>query len=167
MLKVGILKAIITNPWKAIEWVAVYFIVGALWGLLKWYVFVHKALGRYRESRAMFLQQEGVTELTPELAVKFAGQTKYRDVTSVPPLASDHKSDIIRWMSYWPFSMIGTVLNDVVRKAWQHIYIFMAETYDRVANYVFRSVRGDAILLEKGLKLSRQKDEEENPRRKY
>lgn len=164
--KVDFLAGIKLHPWALAGWTGVYFAAGAAWGLFKWYVFVHKALAAYREVKAAFLKEAGATELTPALAYKLAqkvGLYSRRSVSSTPPAASNYKGDIIRWMSYWPFSILGTLLNDVVRKAWTNIYNFMAQTYDRIAAHVFRGVSGDAALAQQG---AAEATEEQTPRKR-
>jgi hypothetical protein len=152
VFKVGIIQALWAHPWKALGWVLVYFVLGIAWGLVKWFVFVHKRAGLYRDARDAFLKQHRATELTPALAAELMEELNHNfrsyqtEVSALPPKASEHKGDIIRWMSYWPFSVVGTLLNDVVRKAWRHIYDLMTQTYDRVAAHVFRKYSADVAL---------------------
>jgi energy-coupling factor transporter transmembrane protein EcfT len=149
------LKQVVVHPWYALGWIGIYFVLGVVWGLFKWFVYVHKRLGLYREARDLFLKDSGAAELTPLLAVSLmkdlASRYAYGEpISAAPPRASQHKGDIIRWMSYWPFSVIGTVLNDFVRKAWNHIYNFTVQTYDRIAAHVFRKYAGDVAMAKQG-----------------
>jgi hypothetical protein len=147
--KLHIFSAIAAHPWKTLEWVLVYFLTGTVWGLIKWFVFLHKQLAKYQEARDKFLKENNATDLTPALAAKFLDYLdRYltRALIPIPPKASEHKGAIIRWMSYWPFSVVGSILNDVVRKAWNHVYNILVSTYDRVAAYVFRNYAGDIDL---------------------
>lgn len=153
--KGGLLTTLTAHPWVAVKYVVFYFLIGCGWGMVKWFFFLHKRLSKYNEYRQKFLRENQATELTPALAKKFLkwladvqlyNYNQNAKITAEAPLAKDHKGDIIRWMSYWPFSMIGTLLNDVVRKAWKHIYNFMAKAYDAVSSYVFRNAANDAAL---------------------
>lgn len=151
-------SSFIYHPLSWGEWLIGWFTIGAIWGIVKWTLDVHKALGKYKEAKAIFLAERKVDTLTPALAAElserlsrsygyaFAGQS----ISPTPPKARDHKSDIIRWMTYWPFSMIGFVLRDFVRRIWNHIYTYLVEIYDRIAKYIYRDVSGDAELMEQG-----------------
>lgn len=174
LFKVPVIKGLIAHPWQIVLWGLAYFVIGSLWGLFKWYVYVHKRLGEYKAARAEYLQEKKTTELTPELAAKFQDRLEERNrwlsgdrkITAQPPLASEHKGDIIRWMSYWPFSMLGTLLNDFARKVWNSIYTFMAETYNRVAARVFRGVTADVQMAEQfKAEQEKKKAQEEEERR--
>ena len=152
--KVPIIKTCIIHPWKAAFWVVVYFVAGAIWGLFKWWLYAHKQLAAYKEFRDEFMKEENVTELTPALALKLKNKAVLHYPLSVlraiPPVVNQHKGDITRWMTYWPFSVVGTLLNDFVRKAWSYIYEFMANTYDRISKYVFRKYESDVLLAQQG-----------------
>jgi hypothetical protein len=145
--KVPIFKTCALHPWKALLWVLVYFVAGALWGLFKWWLYAHKQLAAYKELRDEFMKSENVTELTPALALKLKSKVGMR---AEAPSVSQHKCDITRWMTYWPFSVVGTLLNDFVRKAWNYIYVFMATTYDRISKHVFRKYEADVLLAKQG-----------------
>jgi hypothetical protein len=155
-------SAVLYHPGHWIAWIAGWFLIGTLWGMFKWYLDVHKALGRYQEARAEFLREKGTSTLTPALAAELSerlGRSYYpyesMRISPTPPRARDHKGDIIRWMTYWPFSMIGFVLRDFVRRTWNHIFTWLVKTYDRIAAYVYRDVAGDADLMEQGRNMHR------------
>ena len=150
--KVPILKTCALHPWKALLWVLVYFVAGALWGLFKWWLYAHKQLAAYKELRDEFMKSENVTELTPALALKLKSKAgmQYPPLRAEAPSVSQHKCDITRWMTYWPFSVVGTLLNDFVRKAWNYIYVFMSTTYDRISKHVFRKYEADVLLANQG-----------------
>lgn len=148
----------LAHPLGILKWIAIWFAAGAGWGTAKWLLEVHRCLGRYQEARDQFLADKGVGALTPQLAVELDARGNYygsyrntfNKISATPPKASDHKADIIRWMTYWPFSMIGFVLRDFVRRIWNHIYTYLAATYDRIAKHVYRNVAADADLLKQG-----------------
>jgi hypothetical protein len=151
--KVPIFKSMIAHPWAVLGWIGVYYACGVVWGILKWTSFVHKKVGAYNEYKAKFLADNKATALTPELAAKLADRLdnpRYdsKDVTAIAPTASEHKSDILRWMTYWPFSIVGTLLSDIVLKLWNHIYTFLATTYDRIAARLYKGVTADMALAE-------------------
>lgn len=146
--KVPVFKSIIAHPWAVLAWIGIYYVVGIIWGMLKWTSFVHKMVGQYNEYKADFLKRNSTTELTPELAAKLRDELSRSSSrpSSAVPTASEHKSDILRWMTYWPFSIVGTFLSDIVVKLWNHIYTFLATTYDRIAARLYKDVSADMAM---------------------
>jgi len=152
--KVPVLKVIHDNPLHTAELIGLYFLLGAGWSIFKWWTFLHKQTKRYEDFKAEFLEKRNAKTLTPELAVvleaelieknRFAGEEKR--VHSVPPSAREFKSDLTRWATYWPFSMVGFALNDIVRKAWNYVYDLLQGTYQRISNHMFRGAVADREL---------------------
>jgi len=153
---VPILTTVKTNPGHVALYVLGYFVVGAAWSVFKWYIFLHKATNKYETYKAEFMERRGAKVFDGELASKLMDEleekNKYQSedskINSAPPLARKHKSNLTRWATYWPFSMVGFALNDVVRKAWQYIYDLLQSTYQRISNHVFRNVSADAKMAE-------------------
>jgi hypothetical protein len=157
--KLPILVTVKANPGHTALLILSYFLLGAGWSLVKWFFYLHKQRIKYEEYKAKFLEENKAKELTPELAAKLsdtiAGSPRryapYNDsegVTATPPSARAHKGDLTRWATYWPFSIVGTLLNDVVRKAWTYIYELLQSTYQRMSNYVFRGALSDMALAQ-------------------
>jgi len=153
---IPLLTAIKAHPGTTALYIASYFAIGAGWSLFKWYVFLTKARIKYESAKADFLEEYSAKELTGELAAKFmdllASNHSYSDddhaISATPPEARKHKSNLTRWATYWPFSMVGFALNDVVRKAWNYIYDLLQSTYQRISNHVFRNVSADAAMAQ-------------------
>jgi hypothetical protein len=149
-----IFKTIHDNPLHTAELIGLYFVLGASWSFFKWWTFLHKEDKKYQEFKAEFLEKYKATALTPELSVKledalneknrFADENKR--VHDVPPSARKFKAVLVRWATYWPFSMVGFALNDIVRKAWNYIYDLFQTTYQRISNYMFRSAVADRAM---------------------
>lgn len=54
------------------------------------------------------------------------------------PKASKNKSRITAWACYWPFSFIGTLLNDPVRRLFNFLFNQFKALYQHLADYVLR-----------------------------
>src|SRR5271170_4062604 len=151
---IPLLTAIKAHPGTTALYLLGYFVAGAAWSIFKWYIFLTKARIKYESAKADFLEEYSAKELTGELAAKFmdllASNHSYSDddhaISATPPEARKHKSNLTRWATYWPFSMVGFALNDVVRKAWNYIYDLLQSTYQRISNHVFRNVSADAAM---------------------
>ena len=153
--KVPILDYVKTNPLRTLAYVGIYFAVGIVWTLIKWYFFVHNKVVAYNSYKAKFLKENKAESLTPELAAKLAdelsnanGYRNTRGVSAAAPDPADHKGDLTRWGTYWPFSMVGTALNDIVRKAWDYVYEMLQTTYHRMSQAIFKTASADMKMAE-------------------
>lgn len=54
--------------------------------------------------------------------------------------ASDHKERITTWMAFWPFSALGTLLDDLLFRVWEALYGFCSGLFQRVSDAVFADV---------------------------
>jgi hypothetical protein len=61
----------------------------------------------------------------------------------VRPLVAQHKVHVLRWMSYWPWSLFWTVLKDPVRKAFLTIYYNIAEHLQAISDRAFKGIDAD------------------------
>jgi hypothetical protein len=54
------------------------------------------------------------------------------------PRATKNKTRITAWASFWPFSFVGTLLNDPVRRLFNFLFNWFKALYQQLADYVFR-----------------------------
>jgi hypothetical protein len=157
--KLPIIDSVKANPGHTALLILSYFAIGVVWSIVKWYFFVHNKMVKYNDYKAKFLAENNATELTPELAVKlvdtiagsprrYSGYNDSEGVSAKPPLASENKSRLTRWGTYWPFSIVGTLLNDVVRRTWEYIYEMLQTTYQRMSEAIFKSATADVKMAE-------------------
>lgn len=154
--KIPILSYVKMNPGRTLLYVGVYFAVGIVWTLIKWYFFVHNRVVKYNNFKSAFLKKNNAALLTPELAANLADElesgVRYtRDGSGISASAPDpanHKSDLTRWGTYWPFSVVGTALNDVIRKAWDYVYEMLQTTYQRMSKAIFKTAEADLQMAQ-------------------
>jgi len=63
----------------------------------------------------------------------YKAHLKYR------PTAAENKSRITAWMLLWPFSLVGTILNDPVRRLGAWLFNRFKSLYQKSVDYVFRN----------------------------
>lgn len=157
-----------------------FFVAGTVWAVAKWWFFVRKIAERYVEMRYEWLkgiQAMGelalgykflpsvITEKTPvpeqlrnEWRAHHAYGRKYRFVNTCEPVpqARKHKSRIITWMCYWPFSMVWTLLNDPIKALFKKIYSYLSTALQRISDRAFKNIgaEDDAKLSNDVLQLS-------------
>lgn len=134
---------IIHRPGGTSVYILAYFALGTIWGIVKWFLHVTRELERYNEKKADFLKYRGngATEITPELVKDFKDYAGYG--FGKPPQVSEHKGDILMWMTYWPFSGIWTLINDPVRRAFRAIYRSISTTLQAMSDRLFKSAQAE------------------------
>lgn len=106
-----------------------WFIAGAVWGAVKWYFWLLRKRDRLI---GRGLLKDGVA------TQEFHFDERYvKKGESFVPQVRDHKALVIMWMTYWPFSMVWTLINDPVRRAWDWLYARIGEKLQDIANKVF------------------------------
>jgi len=153
--KVPLLDYIKLNPGHTLMYIGIYFAAGIGWSFIKWGVFLKKRNLKYEAFKAKYMRDNKIEGgMTPEQMSKFfswlGSNYEARDgkVAAAAPEPSDHKRDITRWSCYWPFSFVGTLLNDVVRRSWDFIYEVLQSTYQRMSYAIFKGAREDAKAVE-------------------
>lgn len=99
-----------------------YFAVGALWSIVKWYFYLLKIRDRVRSGgydRA-YSSAESTKNRRPEVSY-----------------ARNNKGRIMGWIGHWPFSMVGTFIGDFIKRIVTNIYLTLSKLYDRMADHVF------------------------------
>ena len=60
-----------------------------------------------------------------------------------PPQISDHKGDYIRWLSYWPFSLLYTLTHDFIRRIARAFYNAISKYLQSISDWVFSHAKVD------------------------
>jgi hypothetical protein len=108
----NILSFIKQNVLIVVGLTVLYFIIGLGWSFGKWYFFLLKEKDQY----------------------------KYRVSGTKIPNASDNKNRIMTWMCYWPFSGLWTLIDEPIKKGFNHIFNKFKSRYDKMAESMFSDV---------------------------
>lgn len=140
----------IDQPWTVLLGAVGYFVAGAGWTIAKWWFYVHEQRAWYNELRGAFLRVHGLDPRSPmPVSLQALWQQcltrarKERRPLDVHPLAAGHKARILRWMSYWPWSALFTLLKDPVRKAFLSLYHHLADYLQEISDRTFQGVEAD------------------------
>lgn len=98
---------------------ALYFPIGVIWSLFKWYLYLTKVKEEHLDKKKRYSQDR---------------------VYLVKPEASDNKGRIIAWISYWPISIIWTLIADFVTGVARRIYNKISGLFDKISDKVFKGV---------------------------
>lgn len=131
------------HPWAGVLLILAYFAIGAGWAIVKWWFYCTDMARKYREARFRFLEQNGVQgdAIPDHLREKWRENSRFSD--RGPPNVRQNKSRIMLWMTYWPFSMFWTLLNDPIRRVFRHIYEYISGILHRISERAFAPFAGD------------------------
>lgn len=134
-----------------LAYAGVYVGVGVVWSFVKWFSYLMGFRDAYREMKDGFFKANNLSadSVVPEnLREAFAqyARTKapwgsgYRNdlVFLTRPRASKNKGRITAWACYWPFSFVGTLLNDPVRRIFNFLFNQFKALYQRMADHILR-----------------------------
>ena len=137
-----------THGIQTIIYVFIYVGMGVAWSFVKWFSFLLAFRDRFRAWKAEFLSKLtpplGPDQLVPQEFMSsfesfLIGKAGYGDNTPYKrPRAVNNKSRIVSWMSLWPCSVIGTVLNDPVRRLFTFIFNWFKGLYQKMSDAIFR-----------------------------
>jgi len=128
-----------------------YIGIGVVWGLIKWYFYSLDALEIYKKIKYEFCQKNNLMADKPipeEFKKKWMDFLKNYHIhankaSDMMPKAYEHKSLIVSWMMYWPFSMFWSIIHDMVVRVFDTIQIWIRGIMDAIAKFVWRKVGDD------------------------
>jgi len=147
------------NPSYLVYGALIYFPVGALWSTFKWFMFVLDRKTHYKEFKREFLNDHKLNGLqvtvpmnqrsvdnnliTKEVLEHWKNFCRPRAHQMEIPQVREHKYNIMRWMGYWPFSMIWTLISDFVRRVSRAIYNAIRDMLQAISDRVFADMKED------------------------
>lgn len=143
---------IATHPLHVAGSIVGYFVLGAGWSLVKWWLFVGKRKEVYDDLKFNWLKSQGIkATLVPEELRKdwvkrvrdeFGwGSNKNYQI----PQAREFKGRIMTWMAYWPWSVFWSIFDDIIRKIFSAIYAELASTFQRISSRLYGDVANDFV----------------------
>jgi len=137
-----------------------YLAVGVGYGTGKWWLYVRDCATRYRQVRREWLLREVEEGVTPAAECReasrtgvFTGEVKrewrfyvkdhYFGKKITKPSASRCKSQIITWMTYWPWSALWTLINDPVRRFFCWVYEQLSGTLQAISDRAFQGIENE------------------------
>lgn len=99
-----------------------YVVTGVCWTIAKWWFHVRATARSVRAQLA---------NLRDPVYLPNGGR---------PLQVGDHKQDIMRWMCWWPFSFIGTILNDPFRRFFEMIYRNLAVLLQNISDRAYAGI---------------------------
>lgn len=126
---------IMANPVTALIYLGGYYALGVVYTYFKWYRFCLTKKGEFLRMKREFLDRHGITgdEIPTSLRDRF--------VTPTAPQVRHNKATIMMWLAYWPFSLAGTFVADLIHNIFVGIYNYISGSLQRVSDKVWSDVR--------------------------
>ena len=113
------------HPWQIVMGLAAYFAIGAAWSVVNWWF---AETSRARRARDEFKRR-------PRVSIALTWEEWSANKRTSP---ANYQSDILWWISFWPFSVVWTLLNDPFRRLCRRIYDELQGVYQRITDSVWR-----------------------------
>lgn len=114
------------NPKDLAFWAAAYFPIGIAWSFFRWWHVLKDKGAELLKYRSHYSDPNRWTEY----------------VKSHMPTASNNKSSITCWITYWPFSVASYLLVDILCDIGNWIYSLISGLYQRLADHVTATIVG-------------------------
>jgi len=156
---VNILGFVFDNPGKLMMIVGAYLLLGVVWGTIKWWIYCGDQKEAFQELKASFLEEKGVEgkQVPPELKREWkrlleqnrrhCGQrgwtlkpTEDESIVIEAPRVWRNKAFVLRSMSWWPISLLCSLLADFVVRVFKAIYNKIAGFLQHIADNMFKGL---------------------------
>jgi hypothetical protein len=160
------------HPLSALYMALGYIVVGTVWATVKWYLYLRKSYHQTLASREKWATsgtgcRDYATFSAKANAIQKADLEKYlQGLDSYNPKVSKHKSSIIFWMTYWPFSVAGSVLTDFFRGIFNRVYMEIAAFLQRMSDRTFAGFRQEIAVAPEDVAAERKKIQDEKDEEK-
>src|SRR5579872_6210712 len=118
-----------THPLETLLYVCVYFLVGALWSLWKWYLYEKDQVAHARE------KFDVKTSNPNTLAPTMENWNEFKKLYRSNP--KEHYEDFTIWITFWPISTVYYVVNDPIRRIVNRIVAELQSVYQRISDKVW------------------------------
>lgn len=134
------------HPMKLLVYIGVYAIIGAVWSVIKWWLYTLDARDRYTKSRVEYMQQNNLAEMGEIDVKRFV---KLYKLEKFPPMPHNEAMRISVWIAYWPLSGLWTLINDPIRRLFIAIRQSLQGVYTGISNSIFAQYKSDLDALQR------------------
>jgi len=161
----NVLNTITSDPWFIVKWTALYFVVGSIWSVIKWFSYVNNKAKDFVELKLAYIRMwnkngskraktnreefnpievDAKTAIPKNLMEDFLSYLRsnyymnYSD-DSIIPLATSNKDRLVSWIIWWPTSALWTLINDPIRKIAEKLFGTLQGIYSKISQQAFKN----------------------------
>lgn len=142
------------NPQMLAAMVGGYFAGGTTWCFIKWWFHLRNCRDEDLGFKNTFLEKNGVhggrvpPELKDDWKAVCASRFNYLSSRGGPengyaPMVSKNKARLMRWMMFWPWSFLWTMINDPIKKVFKWIYRSIQGTLQGMSDRAYSDFKDD------------------------
>lgn len=138
-----------------------YIIIGIVWSVFKWLLSLSARRERWDEAVSEYKKQNQIDPKTvvskKDPALIEYMKVNHREFLIVPnssvwapsgnlnsaylePRPEPNKARIILWMTYWPWSILWSLLDDIIRGIGRNLYRWLKSLYESMATWMFSDI---------------------------
>jgi hypothetical protein len=153
---VNLLAYLKEHPFGILTLAFLFTIMGCIYSCFRWVLWVRDRKKDYEETKLTWLAEKKITNGTIPDALKADWKTYleknaqyHRDyrgsykISATPPQVREHKDRVIRWLAFWPISLLWWFAHDAVTRLFNEIYELIRVQYQKIADRIFASVKND------------------------
>jgi hypothetical protein len=150
---IDVINYVKNNPITILSVFFAYFAIGTLWSVVKWYFYCSDALQSFLEAKQEYIETNKSFDATifkqwlKHAVASHSFRAKHRITFNgeidIPPSVSNHKEDILGWMTFWPISMLCFLFSDIITRVYNRIYMYITKFLQSISDRIFESVRSD------------------------
>jgi hypothetical protein len=159
----------VSSPWQVLGFIGVYIGFGLIWSIIKWAAYVKSYTRLFNSTKLDFEAKYGsvgenwitwtekirsneqLKSFNPYLYY-VSRSTTVEELAKTLILTTDNKkSVIVSWISYWPLSILGTIMNDPFRRLFTWIYNSFSGLYGKIGKDSTSNLMDGVTISEKEL----------------
>lgn len=136
------------NPLTLLKYAGYYIAIGVLWTFCKYYFALKKLRGKVKKAKEAWqqMQLDKESRQHPAFEDVLRNHLGYNDKSKF----ENTIEKLVIWASFWPTSMIWTILNDPVRRLFKYIihdiFIgFYRKMYDQMVGNMLKEVENEKV----------------------
>lgn len=125
----------VSNKWMLGSIVMLYFPIGFLWSIFKWFVYLKDSCKRLSNGH-----KKGDNKIWSHVSGKNVVEDSLpKYLEALMPTALDSKGKLVSWVAYWPFSFVDFCLSDFFIRIGNLIYDMSANIYNKMRKNIISS----------------------------
>lgn len=119
-----------------------YVAAGFLWGIVKYFFFLSKIRREYKALKTKYMKTYNLTEMRAEHLNNMHNDYSYKyDMPNTDFI--NNKARIITWMSYWPISLVWTLLRDFATRIFECIWDWTQAMFKTMHDKILGEILND------------------------
>ncbi|MBI2108785.1 MAG: hypothetical protein HYT93_01205 [Parcubacteria group bacterium] len=129
------------HPFAIFMYFGGYLVCGTVWSVLKWYFYLLNKKEEYEELKKQHFSDSDMDEKNLENWKRTNTHSEMKRL--IRSSIFDYKEKIVTWMTFWPWSVLWTLIDDFVFKVFNKIFYYIRGLYESIKKRVFASIEPD------------------------